>query len=73
MSASPLIKILRLLDLLEDGLVLAEPLDERLNLGQRLRVFAVLVGIGLDRRARQERHQLLVVCFDRIQLIEHDS
>ena len=57
---------------LEHGFVLAGFLDKRLDLGERLRVLAVLVRVRLHGRGRQERRQLLVVRLDGIQLVQHD-
>ena len=50
----------------------AEPPDDGLNLGQRLRVRAVMVGVGLHRPVAEEAHQLMVAGLDGLQLVEHD-
>ena len=46
----------RLDDLRRHSLVVAELLDDGLNLGQRLRVRAVLVGVGLHRAVAEQAH-----------------
>ena len=53
-------QLLGLGDLLDDLLVLAECVDQRLNLGERLRVLAELRVVGLDGRIGHLGHQLLV-------------
>ena len=65
--------LLGLGDLLEDGLVAAEVLDERLDLGERLGVRAVDRRIRLHGRVGQQAHQLGVPGFDRGQLVKHQS
>ena len=56
---------------LDDRLVLAEALDERLDLGQRLGVLPVLRRLALHFARAEQPHQLLVALFFRRQLIEH--
>ena len=58
--------------LVDDRLVLAELLDQRLNLRQRPGVLAVLLLVGLHRRIADERHQLVVPLLYGLQLVEHD-
>jgi len=58
-------------DVADDGLVLAEPFDERLDLGQRLRVLPVLGRIALHLGRAEEAHQVLVALFFRCELVEH--
>ena len=57
-------------DLGGDRLVLAVLLDERLDLGERLGLLAVLVGIALHLRGAERRHQLLVLGLGRCNLVE---
>ena len=52
-------------------LVFAEPLDQRFDLGQRLRVLPVLGRIALHLGGAEELHEFLVLPLDRCQLIEH--
>jgi hypothetical protein len=51
------------------GLVLVVPVDEGLNLGQRLRVRAVRRRIGLDAGVADEGQQFGVPDFDRFQFL----
>ena len=62
---------LGLRDLLHDDLVVPEPLDERFDLRQRLRVRAVLRLVGLHGRVGHLPQQFLVVALDGIQLVNH--
>ena len=55
-----------------DRLVLAEALDERLELGQRLRVLPVFGGLALHLARAEQAHQLFVALFFRRELIEHN-
>ena len=59
-------------DLRLDGLVVAELLDDGLNLGERLRVRPVPVGVGLHGAVAEQAHQLVVAGLDGLQLVEHD-
>ena len=54
-----------------DGLVLAEPLDRRLELRQRFRVFPVHRWVALHFGRADQRQQVLVLVFDGRQLIKH--
>ena len=54
-------------------LVLAEPLDERLDLGQRLGVLPVFGRIALHLGGAEQAHQLFVALFFGRQLVEHKS
>ena len=58
-------------DLGDDGLVLAVFVYERLDLGERLGLLAVLVGIALHLRGAKRRHQLFVLGLGRCNLVEH--
>ena len=60
-------------DLFDDALVFAVFLYERLDLGQGLRLLAVLVGIALHLLGAERRHQLFVLCLRRGNLVEHVS
>ncbi len=51
--------------------VLAEPIDEFLNLGELLGVRAVGRGIGLDGGIADEAGERLVACFDGLELAEY--
>jgi len=46
-----------------DVLVLAEPIDQRLELRERFRVFAVLGRIALDLGRPEQAHQVFVALF----------
>ena len=52
-------------------LVLAELLDDRLNVGERFRMRAIGWLVGLDRRVADEPHELLVASFHGLQLVEY--
>ena len=58
---------------LHDRLVLAKPLDGRLDLGQRLGVLAVFGRIALQLGRAEPLHQLVVLPLDGRQFIKHDS
>ena len=58
-------------DLCDDGLVFTEGVDQRLHLGERLRVRAELRRVGLDRGIGHLGHQLLVPGLDGPQFVEH--
>ena len=60
-------QLLGLGDVARDGLVLAEALDDRLDLGEELRLLAVLGRIALDLGRAELLHELLVLPFDRPQ------
>ena len=64
-------QLLVLDDLRDDVFVLAERLDERLHLRDRLRVGAELRVVGLDGRIRHLGCQLLVSVLYRCQLVKH--
>ena len=69
MSASPpSASSSRLRDVVRDGLVLAELLDERLELGQRLGVLPVLGRVALHLGRAEQAHQLFVALFDGVSL-----
>ncbi len=73
MSASaPFSKVLGLGDLLGHRLVLAEPLDEGLELGKGLGVLADLVRIALHLDCAQQPGELFVAPFFREKLVEHE-
>ena len=60
-------------DLGDDGLVLAVLLHERLDLGERLGLLAVFVGITLHLRGAERRHQLFVLGLGRCNLVEQSD
>ena len=66
-------EILRLRDVADDGLVLAEPLHDELDLRERFRVLADFGLIGLNLGAAEELEQLVVPPLDRLKFIEHVS
>ena len=57
-------QLLGVRDLLRDRLVLAVLLHERLDLRQRLGLFAVFVGVALDGGRAERGHQLFVLALD---------
>ena len=61
-------ELLRLLDLAEDVLMLPEPLDERLDLGERPGVLAVFGRVALHAGIGQQARQLRAPMFDRCRL-----
>ena len=58
-------QLLGRVDLRDDVLVLAESIDQRLHLRDRLRVAAELRRVGLDGRLRHLDHHLVVFALDR--------
>ena len=64
-------ELLGALKVLLDGLVLAELLDERLELGKLLGGFPELGGIGLHLGRPEARHQVVVLTLDGAELVEH--
>jgi hypothetical protein len=64
-------QLLGLRDRLDDALVLAEPLDQRLDFCERLGVLAVFGRIPLHGGAAEQRHQLVVAGLDGAELVEH--
>ena len=64
-------ELLGLRDVVHDRLVLAEPLDERLDLGQRLGVLPVFGRIALHLGGAEQRASALRSAVLRRQLVEH--
>ena len=64
-------QLLGLGDLGDDPLVVAVGEDQRLDLGQRLGLLAVLVGVALHRLRCHRRGDGLVALLDAGQLVEH--
>src|SRR4030095_1301149 len=56
-----------------DASVFAVGFDERLELSERLGLFAVLVGVVLYSRRPERSRQLLILALERNELVEHSE